>query len=215
MYNLYGLRAACCWWSVCSCRSKQEVRCHTCLNLGCLRYGYRCSTLAVAQHCFARERSTFGKYLCAFKIYSIWPQTNKHTHASCNAVPLVWGSLRLAPISLCSQWGWQVCLIFPPSSSWLLTVGKNRRKPEIFIMQMNDINVYQCRQRVPNRDNLFYFIHSLSKVWNPNIHKVQWRSCTWSGHTGETERIVFVTETASEAILECIIFHGRSVHQIS
>jgi len=26
-------------------------------------------------------------------------QTGIHTHASCNAVPLVWGSLRLAPIS--------------------------------------------------------------------------------------------------------------------
>ena len=24
---------------------------------------------------------------------------DRHTHASCNAVPLVWGSLRLAPIS--------------------------------------------------------------------------------------------------------------------
>ena len=26
-------------------------------------------------------------------------QTNQHTHASCNAVPLVWGSLRLTPIN--------------------------------------------------------------------------------------------------------------------
>ena len=47
----------------------------------------------------ARGHSIFGKYLCTFKIYGIWPQANRHTHASCNAVPLVWGSLRLAPIN--------------------------------------------------------------------------------------------------------------------
>ena len=37
----------------------------------------------------------------AFKIYGIWPQARSvvyiHTHLR-NAVPLVWGSLRLAPI---------------------------------------------------------------------------------------------------------------------
>ena len=32
----------------------------------------------------------------SFKIYSIWPQTDRHTH-HCNAVQQVWGSLRLAP----------------------------------------------------------------------------------------------------------------------
>ena len=39
----------------------------------------------------------------AFKIYGIWPQASKqariHTHFR-NAVPLVWGSLRLAPIRI-------------------------------------------------------------------------------------------------------------------
>ena len=34
-----------------------------------------------------------------FKIYGIWPQTNIHT-TSVNAVTLVWGSLRLAPIKV-------------------------------------------------------------------------------------------------------------------
>jgi len=39
----------------------------------------------------------------AFKIYGIWPQArkqaSKHTHTSANAITLVWGSLRLAPIN--------------------------------------------------------------------------------------------------------------------
>ena len=37
----------------------------------------------------------------SFKIYSIWPQASKHVRTLTyfhNAVPLVWGSLRLAPI---------------------------------------------------------------------------------------------------------------------
>ena len=34
----------------------------------------------------------------SFNVYGIWPQANKHTHTFCNTVPLVWGSLRLAPI---------------------------------------------------------------------------------------------------------------------
>ena len=33
------------------------------------------------------------------RIYGIWPQTDIHTHNFCNAVTLVWGSLRLAPIT--------------------------------------------------------------------------------------------------------------------
>ena len=35
--------------------------------------------------------------MCPLKIYSIWPQTDIRTHY-CNAVPLVWSSLRLTPI---------------------------------------------------------------------------------------------------------------------
>ena len=31
-------------------------------------------------------------------MFGIWPHTDIHTHASSNAVTLVWGSLRLAPI---------------------------------------------------------------------------------------------------------------------
>ena len=42
-------------------------------------------------------------FKCAFKIYSIWPQASKHarmlqTHFR-NAVLLVWGLLRLTPIT--------------------------------------------------------------------------------------------------------------------
>ena len=38
---------------------------------------------------------------CAFKIYGIWPQANRHTYASCNVVPLVWGSPHLSTYSGC------------------------------------------------------------------------------------------------------------------
>ena len=39
--------------------------------------------------------------MCSFKIFSIWPQTDRHTYIHthvCNAVTLTWGSLRLATI---------------------------------------------------------------------------------------------------------------------
>ena len=42
--SLYGLWAACCWWSFHSCCDKHEVQCRVCLNLSCLRYGFQCCT---------------------------------------------------------------------------------------------------------------------------------------------------------------------------
>ena len=109
---LCGRQTACRWWLVCSCCDKQEVRCHVCLNLSCLHYGCQRCTPAVAQHCHALPFTywvllsawahlIFGKYLNAhlkFTIYGrkqAWPVV-LHTHLR-NAVPLVWGSLRLAP----------------------------------------------------------------------------------------------------------------------
>ena len=38
-------------------------------------------------------------YTRSFKIYGIWPQASIHTRVR-NAVMLVWGSLRLAPITV-------------------------------------------------------------------------------------------------------------------
>ena len=106
---LYGWQAACHWWSVRICSDKQEVRYCASLNLSHLCYGCQRCTLAVAQHCpspwismpspSAHGRSIFRKiFKHAFKIYGIWPQARTLTHF-CNAVPLVWGSLRLAPMS--------------------------------------------------------------------------------------------------------------------
>ena len=43
-----------------------------------------------------RDRSSWNIWMRSFKIYGIWPQGCIHTHLR-NAVPLVWGSLRLAP----------------------------------------------------------------------------------------------------------------------
>ena len=89
--NLYSLRAACCWWLVCSCHDKQEVSCRACFNLSRLRSGcWRCS-LAVGLHCpsptlvlsawYMRTLNFREIFKCAFKIYGIWPQASKHTHA--------------------------------------------------------------------------------------------------------------------------------------
>ena len=87
MYNLYTLRAACHWWSVCSSYDKQEARCRACFNLRCLRYVCQCCTLAVAQHCPSpikelykvhKDVQIFGKCLCAFEIDGIRLQKNKN-----------------------------------------------------------------------------------------------------------------------------------------
>ena len=100
------------------------MHCRVCLNLSCLHYGCQRCTLAVAQHCpspieanlatkYTRTFNFQEIFKRAFKIYGIWPRPHTyvriHTHLR-NAVPLVWGSLRLAPIKnahsvmLCVGW---------------------------------------------------------------------------------------------------------------
>ena len=111
MYSLYSLRAACRWWSVRSCCDKQELRYRACINLSRLRYGCQRWTLAVAQHCTSptiqstHGLSIFGKYLNANLKFALYGCTHvciqTHLH---NAVPLVWGSLRLAPITVLKCW---------------------------------------------------------------------------------------------------------------
>ena len=91
--------------------------CRACLNLSCLRYGLPTlhSGSSPALPCHALHLSTLQLptkctrtfnfreiFKRAFKIYGIWPQGRIHTHLR-NAVPLVWGSLRLAPITVGSE----------------------------------------------------------------------------------------------------------------
>ena len=75
----------------------QTRSCHACFNFAPGRW---CCTRAVAlmspSSC-RRDRSSWNIWMCSFKIYGIWPQARMLTHFR-NAVPLVWGSLRLAPI---------------------------------------------------------------------------------------------------------------------
>ena len=68
--TMYGLRAVCLWWSICSCYNKQKVRCCACLNLSCLRYGCQRCTLAVAHLRRAQRRSIFGKNLNTHLVHS-------------------------------------------------------------------------------------------------------------------------------------------------
>ena len=105
-----------CLWAACPCLSWSAVAmCALSSFLG-LPSRRRCA-LAVALHrrdsgldpLHARNyiQSSWNIYMRLFKIYGIWPQTDKHTHnfRKCshasvgNAVMLVWGSLRLAPKS--------------------------------------------------------------------------------------------------------------------
>ena len=76
VHYLYGLRAACHWWLLCSCCDKQEVRYRTCFNLSYLHHGCQCCILAVAQHCpspIAR-----GHQLLGINAYDIWPQASMY-----------------------------------------------------------------------------------------------------------------------------------------
>ena len=62
--------------------------------------------VALASH--ASRQSSWNIWICSFKIYGKWSvqaskQTNIHTHVR-NEVTLVWGSLRLAPITMGCVW---------------------------------------------------------------------------------------------------------------
>ena len=142
---LYSQWAACRWWSVCSCCDKQEVRCRLSLNLSRLRYGCQRCTLAVAKHCPAlaiiamqvHEDIQFsGKYLnvhLKFTVYGrkqAWSVGRIHTHLH-NAVPLVWGSLRLAPLTyLVYSENYLVCLLITTrtQSDWRICQGHTQQE---------------------------------------------------------------------------------------
>ena len=121
---LYGQWAACRWWSACSCCVS--------LNLRRLHYGCQCCTLAVAPQlpCKCTRTFNFLEYLNAhleFMVYGRSTVGHIHTHL-CNAVPLVWGSLRFAPIK-CWAHMWfvgvsDVCLI----NRWKTTVRQWKEK---------------------------------------------------------------------------------------
>ena len=80
--------------------TKQEVSCCKCFHLSNLRYGCRRCTLAIALH-EVQEDVQFLENIYAHLKFTVYgrKQTNRHTHAPCNAVQLVWGSLRLAQIN--------------------------------------------------------------------------------------------------------------------
>ena len=99
-----------CLWVACPCLSWSTVA--TCALTWVVfipRTSHWCCALAVVLHrrdsglgISHARKTTFSihEILHLFKIYSIWPQADIHTHTltSANAVTLVWGSLRLAPI---------------------------------------------------------------------------------------------------------------------
>ena len=108
VYNfLWSVNNAVDGWSVAAVTNK-KLRWRASLNLSRLRYDCQRCTLAVAQHNLPLRTFNFWKiFKSAFKIYGIWPQAHSvghiHTHL-CNAVPLMWGSLRLAPIIYTQVW---------------------------------------------------------------------------------------------------------------
>ena len=68
--------------------------------------------------------STSANLKCTYPLnFGIWLHANRHTctHASCNAVPLVWGSLRLAPTNKRSVlWYHAVMIMNFQLNTWLL-----------------------------------------------------------------------------------------------
>ena len=50
------------------------------------------------QHVYKFEMHVYLQF-CSFNLKFWYMAANRHTHASCNVVTLVWGSLRLAPMS--------------------------------------------------------------------------------------------------------------------
>ena len=125
---LYGRRAACCWWSVCSCCDKPEVRYRASLNLSLLRYGCQRCTLALAPHCHAsaQGRSIFGKYLNAYLKFTVYGhkhgQSYDHidTHTSMQCSPASVGLTQARPNYFCRCSCAWVC-----HTSWQLTKGRN------------------------------------------------------------------------------------------
>ena len=93
-------------WSVAAVTNKSKVPCVLKLEPSPLQLPTLHSNSSPALHVDIQF-----SVKCAFKIYSICPQAQLivciHTHL-CNAVPLVWGSFRLAPIRECTcrtVWG--------------------------------------------------------------------------------------------------------------
>ena len=89
--------------------SKQGVSCHVCFNVVSAP-GNRRYTLAIQPIAFTITHRVHELNLRnikiltrSFKIFGKWSvQANIHTHAR-NKVTLVWGSLRLVPISTCKR----------------------------------------------------------------------------------------------------------------
>ena len=98
--SLYCLWAACCRWQ----KHKSELSCHACFNFSCLRSWsltlHSDSLAYTGLHMLhARHRSSWNIRMRSFGEWSVQAhKTNIHTHVP-NAVTLVWGSLRLAPIN--------------------------------------------------------------------------------------------------------------------
>ena len=90
-WNLYCLWAACHWLSV---AARTMLSCVLQLQLSPLQIT-KCCTLAIALHLVILK---FNHTHLKFTVYGTSKQANIHMHVR-NAVPLVWGSLRLAPIT--------------------------------------------------------------------------------------------------------------------
>ena len=130
VHNLYALQAACCWWAVCSCCNKQEVRCCLCFNLSHLLPTLHSGSSPVLPFTYwgyllsAWGHPQFWEICkCKFKIYGIWPQASTLQTHFCYALLLVWGSLKLTPIIGYSY----TCALFLLTESWGWPGHRKRR----------------------------------------------------------------------------------------
>ena len=119
-------------------------------------------------------QSSWNIYKCSFKAYGYsHKQANKHTHV-CNAVLLVWGLLRLTPISMNKE-TFENIIPKPPS---LLTISRSVAKKLPVIVNI----VWWMWDEVGGKGltaNNWYYIATQTCFFirrNPSVQCSEWRS---------------------------------------
>ena len=79
-----------CLWPACPCLSWSTVALSRSIGVELVHWTWICFSTCANLKSFISA--------CSFQTFGIWSQADIHTHASCNAVLLVWSLLRLTPI---------------------------------------------------------------------------------------------------------------------
>ena len=134
-----------CLWAACRRRCKHKSRlssCHACFNFSRLHSG-SASGLHMLHNINLREifECTHLKFTVSGRSKQASNQANIHTHMR-NAITLVWGSLRFAPMKLTEQfWNWTkfaTSLWTWLTLQFLLPEGKSHK----MTVQVTNVRIY-------------------------------------------------------------------------